>query len=61
MPLPKTTDVGKIMHELKHKGKKRPHKQRVAIALDVARKAGANIPKKKAQTHNESLAERMTR
>ena len=56
MPLPKTQDVGKILHELKHKGKKRPHKQRVAIALDVARKAGADIPK----SRNQRLAERMT-
>jgi len=61
MPVLKTQNVGKILHELKHKGKKRPHKQRVAIALDVARKAGANIPtRKKAETHNEHLARRMT-
>jgi hypothetical protein len=45
MPLPKTTDVGKIMKELKT-GKKRPHKQIVAIALSHARKMGAKIPKK---------------
>jgi len=49
MPLPKTQDVGKIMHELKHKGKKRPQKQRVAIALSHARKMGANIPEKPAK------------
>lgn len=39
MPLPKTTDVGKIIHELKTKGKrKRSRKQMIAIALDTARK-----------------------
>ena len=38
MPLPKTSDVGTLMHELKHKGKKRPYKQRLAIALSTARK-----------------------
>lgn len=59
-PLPHTTNVGKILHELKHKGKKRPRKQRVAIALDVARKAGADIPEKNPKTHNQHLAERMT-
>ncbi len=45
MPLPKTTNVGKIMHELKT-GRERPHKQRIAIALTHARKMGANIPRK---------------
>lgn len=46
MPLPKTTDVGEIMHELKKSGKKRPRKQMVAIALSQARKSGAKIPRK---------------
>lgn len=45
MPLPKTTDVGEIMHELKG-GRKRPRKQMVAIALSHARKMGAKVPKK---------------
>lgn len=46
-PLPHTTNVGKIMHELKHKGsKKRSRKQMVAIALSQAKKSGAKIPKK---------------
>ena len=39
MPLPKTTNVGKIMHKLKKEGG-RPHKQMVAIALEQARKSG---------------------
>ena len=43
MPLPETTDVGAIMHELKG-GKKRPRKQMIAIALSQARKSGAKIP-----------------
>lgn len=47
MPLPKTTDVGKIMGELKT-GKKRPYVQRIAIALSHARKMGADIPRKTA-------------
>lgn len=45
MPLPRTKDVGTIMHELKG-GKKRSRRQMVAIALNQARKSGARIPKK---------------
>ena len=46
MPLPKTSDVGQIMKELKT-GRKRPRRQMVAIALSQARKYGASIPKPK--------------
>jgi len=46
MPLPKTNNVGKIMHELKS-GKKRSRRQMVAIALSQARKYGADLPKPK--------------
>lgn len=47
MSLPKTRNVGKIIHELEMKGtKQRSRKQIVAIALSQARKSGANIPKK---------------
>lgn len=46
MPLPETTDVGKIMRKLNKEGG-RSRKQKIAIALDVARKSGAKIPKKK--------------
>jgi hypothetical protein len=46
MPLPKTTNVGKIISELKHSKKKRPRKQMIAIALSQARKYGADIKKK---------------
>ena len=46
MPLPKTTNVGRIMSELKRKGKKRPRKQRIAISLDQARRSGKPRPKK---------------
>ena len=46
-PLPKTRDVGKIIHELKTKGtRKRSKKQIVAIALSHARKMGAKIKRK---------------
>lgn len=46
MPLTKgKKNVGRNIKELESTG--RPHKQAVAIALDVARKGGANIPKKK--------------
>ncbi|HLE17282.1 MAG TPA: hypothetical protein VI728_03250 [Syntrophales bacterium] len=47
MPLPKTRDVGKVMHAMKEEDM--PHKQKVAIALSTARKAGARIPKKKSR------------
>lgn len=46
MPIPKTRDVGKIIGFLKREGG-RPHKQIVAIALDMARRRGAKIKKKK--------------
>jgi hypothetical protein len=36
-----------IGNNIKMEEKTHPHKQAVAIALDVARKSGANIPKKK--------------
>jgi len=47
MPLPKTTNVGKIIEELNQSRTKRPHKQKIAIALSQARKSGANIPFRK--------------
>jgi len=47
MPLPHTTNVGKIISELNQSRTKRPRKQKVAIALNQARKAGANIPLRK--------------
>lgn len=43
MPLPKTTDVGKIMNKLKSEGG-RSRQQMIAISLSEARKNGANIP-----------------
>lgn len=48
MPLIKSSskrNIGKNVKELEESG--RPKKVAVAIALDVARKAGASIPKKK--------------
>ena len=49
MPLPKTTDVGKLIGFLKKDKPGMPHKQRIAIAISQARKSGAKIkrPKKK--------------
>lgn len=46
MPLLKgKKNVGKNIKELESTG--RPKNQSIAIALNVARKSGANIPKKK--------------
>lgn len=47
MPLEKSKSkkaIGRNIEKEQEAGK--PHKQAVAIALDVARKAGAKIPKK---------------
>ena len=46
-PIPKTKDVGKTIKFLKKEKPKMSKKQRVAIALDVARKAGAKKKKKR--------------
>lgn len=46
MPLPKTTNVGKIIKKLNEEGG-RSRKQKVAIALNVARRSGADLPNKK--------------
>jgi len=45
MPLPKTTDIGKLISELHKSKKKLSHKQVLAIAFNEARKNGANISK----------------
>ncbi len=45
MPLPKTSNVGTIMDKLKTEGG-RSRQQMVAIALNQARKHGADIPQK---------------
>lgn len=46
MPLPKTTDIGKIMHKLKAEGGK-SREQMIAIAMSQAKKSGAKSPDKK--------------
>lgn len=46
MPIPETRDVGSTIKFLKGERPGMPQKQKTAIALNVARKAGANIPKK---------------
>ncbi len=47
MPIPKTKDIRKIIRFLKKEKPNMPHRQMIAIALQVARRAGAKIPKKK--------------
>lgn len=48
MPLEKSKSKAAIGHNIKAEEKAgKPKKQAVAIALNVARKAGAKIPKKK--------------
>lgn len=46
MPIPKTRDVGSTIKFLKRENPAMPQRQKVAIALNVAREVGANIPKK---------------
>jgi len=47
MPIPKTRDVGKTIKFLKKEKPSMPKKQKLAIALETARSAGAKIPQKK--------------
>jgi hypothetical protein len=47
MPLKKGTSRKIIGENIKEEEKTHPKKQAIAIALDVARKSGAKIPKKK--------------
>ena len=47
MPLPVTRDVGTVIRALKEHHPGMPQKQKVAIALSQARKAGASIPRKR--------------
>ena len=46
MPLIKSASKDAIGKNIKMEEKTKPRKQAIAIALDVARKAGAKIPKK---------------
>lgn len=46
MPLKRGTSKSVISQNIKTESKTHPHKQAVAIALNVARKSGAKIPKK---------------
>ena len=52
MPLPKSSDPGKIIRFLKREKPGMPQKQRIAIALSQARKSGAKISKKKSKKKN---------
>ena len=47
MPLIKSGSKKAISENIKTESATKPHKQAVAIALNVARKAGAKIPKKR--------------
>ena len=47
MPLPKTQNVETLIRMLKKEKPNMPKKQRLAIALTQARKAGAKIPQPK--------------
>lgn len=47
MPLIKSGSKKAISSNIKEEMKTKPQKQAVAIALNVARKAGKDIPKKK--------------
>lgn len=47
MPLVKSKSKKAIAKNIKEEEKTKPRKQAVAIALNVAREAGAKIPKKK--------------
>lgn len=51
MPIPKTKDVGKIIRFLKKDKPDMPDNQRVAIALETARKSGKKVKKKKNETN----------
>jgi len=46
MPLDKSGSKKSIGKNIKMEEKTKPKKQAIAIALDVARKAGAKIPRK---------------
>jgi ribosomal protein L32E len=46
MPLVKSGSKKAIGENIKEESKTKPHKQAVAIALNVARKAGSSIHKK---------------
>lgn len=46
MPLLKGTSTSVIGKNINQEKKTHPKKQAIAIALDVARKSGAHIPKK---------------
>jgi len=41
-----SSNISELEHSKTVAGKKRSHKQNIAIALSVARKSGAKIPKK---------------
>jgi len=56
MPLPKTSEVGKIMSFLKKEKPGMASDQKTAIALNQARKHGARIPKPDAREEAVKMA-----
>ena len=65
MPLRKGTGketISQNIRELEHsqtkRGKQRTHKQNIAIALNMARKSGAKIPKPKGGEHSPAKIQR---
>jgi len=44
MPVPRTTDVSKLIRFFKREHPEWPHKRHVAAAINSARRAGAKIP-----------------
>lgn len=49
MPLIKNSSQEAIGKNIKEEEKTKPKQQSIAIALDIARRSGASIPKKKAK------------
>lgn len=56
MPIPKTKDVGSTIKFLRKEKPGMPSKQKLAIALETARRSGADIPEK-----NNSIGQEVKR
>lgn len=54
MPIPKTQDPGKTIKFLKKEKPGMPHKQKVAVALETARKSGASIPRRRKKRRDKT-------
>ena len=58
MPIPKTRNVGSTIKFLHREKPEMPQRQKVAIGLNIAREAGANIPKKPGNPFAEEVSAR---